>query len=264
MNSNVLGPSRDGYGVIHLPRPVLAGARLSVLRGVHCGKFGAIGLRVVFRATGNRRKLRRTLSRLYGRTTRDISSNCGCVVLDSHNISRARTTVPSLLTIDTMRRCLVSTNGHIRATLVMRDNRVHRMVRTTLLLNCNTSTLYPCLACTVLSSLMGGKGVRRSCRATRRGCVGTIGGNLFGVVTGVNVSAVQDCHNTGVFRDVNLDRDLLGDCFKARIDAVNNVKLRAVTHSTVHLRSGTFRAGGLSFLPDVKRFRCHGSNVGRT
>ncbi len=263
INDNVLAPSRDGYGVIHLPRPVLAGARLSLLYGVHCGNFGARGLPLLFSPTRNISSLHHRLTALYGGTRRDISGNIGCVVLSSHSISTARTTVPTLLTIDTIRRCLVSINGHIRATLVIRSKRVHRIVRTTLLLNCNTDTVGPCVTFTVLSSLIGHHGVTRRCIATRGGCVHTISGNLGGVVSGVNVSAVHSCHKTGLFRTVNLSSALLRRCFNADASSVNNVNLSAVTHSTIQVRDETCRDSS-ACVGASKLFSCHGSNVLRT
>lgn len=265
INVGVLAPDRDRYGVMHLGRPVLDGARLSVLYGVQCGNFGAIGLPVLFRITGKGTKLRRTLARLYGVTRRSIARNMGCVILASHRISVARTTVPSLLTMDTIRRRLVSINGQIRATLVMRDNRVHRIVRTTLLLNFKTDTLGPCVTFTILSQLMGSGSVRLSCAATRGGCVGSVYGNLFGVVDGVNVSAVHSCHNTGVFRTINLDRRLDGTCFKKLNSPVRNVHLRRVTESTVTFRGRKFRdVGGRRLLGGGNLCTFHGSKRGRT
>lgn len=248
MKVGVLAPDRDRYGVMHLGRPVLGGARLSVLYGVHCGNFGAVGLPVLFRVSHNGTKLRRTLGGLYGRTRRSITSKMGCVMLASHSMGTARTTVPSLLTMDTIRRRLVTMKGHIRATLVMRDNRVHRIVRTTLLLNFKTDTLGPCVTFTILSGLITRGRVRLSCTATRGGCVGTVYGKLFGMVDGVNVDAVHSCQKTGVFRTVNLDRRLDGTCFNKLDSHVNNVHLRRVTRSTV-----TIRDRGLGTRDSVRR-----------
>lgn len=268
MNVGVLAPDRGRYGVIELGRPVLGGTRLSVLYGVQCGNFGAIGLPLLFRITGKYRKLRRTLTALYGRTRRSIGRKIGCVILSSHSMSTTRTTVPSLLTISTMRRRLVSINGQIRATLVMRDNRVHRIVRTTLLLNFKTDTLGPCVTFTIVSGLIGRGRVRLSCTATRGGCVGSIYGNLFGVVDGVNVDAVHSCQNTGVFRTMKLDRRLDGTCFNKLDSHVKNVHLSRITHSTVTFRGRKVRilGGGkrTRLLPGHKLCTFHGSNRGRT
>lgn len=265
MKDGVLVPGRTRYGVMHLTRPVLAGARLSVLYGVHCGNFGSIGLPVLFRMSRNYRKLGATLSQLYVRTRRSITSNIGCVVLDSGSISRARTPVPSLLTIDTIRRRLVSTRGHIRATLIIRAKRVHRIVRTTLLLNCKTDTVGPCVSFTVLRSLISERRVRLGCRVTHGGCVGTLYGNLFGIVDGVKVDAVHDCQNTGLFRTINLSATLASTCFKKATDDMNNVHLRRVTTSTVTLRRRTFeKAVSDLALRRGKLCDFHGSNRGRT
>lgn len=264
MKAGVLLPDRSRYGVMHLPRPVLGGARLSVLYGVHCGKFGAIGLPVLFSTTEKTRNLHRTLGRLYGGTRTTISRKMGCVVLSSHRVSTTRTTVPSLLTMDTMRRRLVSMRGEMRATLIMRDKRVQRIVRTTLLLKCKTDTVGPCVMFTVLSSVIGGNSIRLGCRATRGGCVGTIYGKLCGMVDGVNVDAVHSCHKTGVFRTINLNDRILSACFNAPSSSVKNIKLRDVTGSCRTFRSTNFTGRISSLLPCVNRFSCHGSNRGRT
>lgn len=173
-----------------------------------------MALPVIFGTSRNRTNLGSTLSGLYTTTSTTVTRNGDLVVLSSQSVDTSRTPVPTLLTITKLRRRLVHGNDHAHINLILRSNRPHRIRRFTALVNCNYNTVGPCLIFSAVRNVVSSRLLPTvSFSGTYRGFVGTIAGKIVGVTSGVNVSAVRDCHKTRVFRTLNLGRSIVSRCF---------------------------------------------------
>lgn len=217
--------------------PVLLCSSFGRLAAVGRRRCHTSALSVAFSIAGA--ALRTAIGRLYSGTRGVMHDNAILLILSSQGVTGSHLPIPTPVTINTVRAHLISRDLHYSTGVVIRATDTHSPRRFTILLNFNTATVCPCLTCRALNHLMSARTVTGSCHAIVLGCHGNVGGNLCGVVSGVNVSAVTSCHYSGLFRTINLRSSMINLYFRKTIDHVNKTDFRSFRRSLLGLSGHT-------------------------
>ncbi len=222
--NNILKASPEHAQFIHLDTPILKNNELSKLRFIHHPNFrsGTIGL--VFKADGQKGRLRAAIDHICAIAEDLVRNNTNILVLSDRNSDAFHAPIPSLLATGAIHHHLIKVGLRNKVSIVVEAGDIRETHHFATLIGFGANAVNPYLTYSMLADLIHKKQLGDIELTETIDIYNTaIGKGLLKIMSKIGISTLQSYHGAQIFEALGINQEVVDVCFKGVVSRIEGI-----------------------------------------